>query len=340
MFSARELMPRRGILTALGVGAAAAVAALAVVVFTLGQSEERRRGATSPTTPSGIEARATLSPPVALFGDTVRAQVEVLLDKTRVDPDSVRVAGNFSPWEVIGTSVRERRDASKTAYVRTTFVLRCVSGACVPSGQSAPLEFDRARISYVDAGDPSLRQSSIRARWPVLLVYSRFAAANLEDRDVVTAPWRADLLALPATSYRLSPGTLAALLVLGAALAALGAAALVYLAWPRRAPGELPEPEPELPPEPALSALEQALALLEEPMRVDGGADQRRALELVAEELELAEWGDPDLARTARVLAWSEEIPSVDDSSDLAARVRSALPEIYEDCENGDGNVV
>jgi hypothetical protein len=126
-----------------------------------------------------------------------------------------------------------------------------------------------------------------------------------------------------------------ALLLAAAALAAIAAMALGYLAWPPRVPAAPPEPEPEPPPEP-LSPLEQALVLLEQSIRVDGATDQRRALELVAEELELAEWGDRDLARTARALAWSKGVPPVVETTRLAARVRAELPEPLA-FDEGDG---
>ena len=71
-------------------------------------------------------------------------------------------------------------------------------------------------------------------------------------------------------------------------------------------------------------------------MRVNGAADQRRALELVAEELERAAWGDPTLANTARALAWSEAVPPVDQTSELAARVRAVLDDGHETHVNGD----
>ena len=65
--------------------------------------------------------------------------------------------------------------------------------------------------------------------------------------------------------------------------------------WPGRdgMSRRLWSPNRKAAPERVLSPLEQALALLEEAVRVNGAADQRRALELVAEELELAEWGIP-----------------------------------------------
>jgi hypothetical protein len=87
-----------------------------------------------------------------------------------------------------------------------------------------------------------------------------------------------------------------------------------------------------------LSPLEQALELLEDSIRVNGAAEQRRALEQVAEQLELSEWGDSKLAREARVLAWSEDVPPVEQTTSLAARVRDVLPEVEEPSENGDGS--
>ena len=287
---------------------------------------------------SGIEARAAFSPRIVLFGDTVRAHVDVMVDTTRVDPDSVRIASDFSPWRIVGNPERARRAAGETAHVRSTFVLRCLTSNCVLSGQSARLEFPPARITFTGAGDEPADRSSIDASWPVLLVYSRFATANLAADDEPSA-WQADLVSLPAASYRLSPGTLMTVLISGAVLAFFAAAGLAYVAWPRRAP-PAPEPEPEPEPEPVLSPLEQALLLLEESVRVNGAADQRRALELVAEELELAEWGDPTLARAARALAWSEDIPPVHETTGLAARVRAALDEKREAEEEEVGSVV
>jgi hypothetical protein len=319
---------------------AAAAAGLVVVVATWDGGDESADRIPLPRSASGIEAQTTFSPRVALFGDTVRAHVDVVLDTTRVDPDSVRVAAGFIPWEAVGKPERMQRDAGETAHVRTTFVLRCLTGACILTGQSARLTFDNARISFSGPGSNLGKESSIRAPWPALLVYPRFAAASLGDAQGSAAPWRADLVTLPAASYRFVPGIIVALLLAGSAIAAIAAVGLAYVAWPRRAPRPLPEPEPELPPGPALSPLEQALALLEESVRVDGAEGQRRALELVAEELELAQWGDPDLARTARVLAWSEGVPPPDQTNALAARVRSTLPEPEESAENGAGHVV
>jgi hypothetical protein len=316
--------------------AAAALGALALVFTIWGQTEET--SATPPQAASGIEAQASFSPRVALFGDTVHARVDLTLDTSRVDPDSIRVAADFTPWRAVGTPERVRREVGSTAYVQTTYVLRCLTGSCVVSGQSARLEFPPARVAFTAPGGQSAGESPVRVAWPTLLVYPRFTSASVQGEGT-SSPWRADLLTLPAATHRVAPVALIALLLSGAALALLAAVGLAYVAWPRRAAPPPPAPEPQPPPEPVLTPLEQALVLLEESVRLDGASDQRRALELVAEELELAAWGDPDLARTARVLAWSEGVPRVTDTSNLAARVRSAIEESNQSRVNGDGHV-
>jgi len=321
------------------VGLAAAFAGALVLVLVVLNGGAERTDAAADLEIADIEAAVTLEPAVALFGDTVFAHVDVLLDMARVDPETVRVGAEFAPFEIVGPPQRLRRDAGESAYLRRTFVLRCLSATCVPSGESARHEFPPARIAFAAAGDEAADTSSISAPVPSVRVYSRFTALGA-GTDRGSAPWVVDLLSLPPASYRLAPGLLIAMLLSIAALAALAGVFLGYLAWPPRVVELEPEPEPELPPAPPLSPLEQALILLEQSIRVDGAADQRRALELVAEELELADWGDRDLARTARALAWSEGVPPIEQTTQLATRVRTALPHEESAEANGNGNVV
>lgn len=301
------------------------VVALAIAVATLvvrdrgGDRLKPRHGEVA-----DIDAQATLAPRVVLFGDTVRAQIDVVLDTSRIDPGSVRVAADPAPFELVDRSDTTREASGDMVELRTTLVLRCATANCVPGGQSARYEFTPARISFAAAAGQVVDESPITARMPSIRVYSRFAALS-SSTDRGDAPWQADLLSLPVVSYRVDPSVLVALLLAAAALIASAGLTLAYVAWPRRVPTAAPEPKPVLAPVPVLSPLEQALALLETSIHDDGVPAQRRALELVAEELEHAVWGDQVLARAARALAWSEELPDLDETSRLAARVRTAL---------------
>jgi hypothetical protein len=328
-------MWRRG-LPALGLAVLAALAAAVVVLLAALALDDDPTEKPRAEAPSEIEAQASSAPRPVLFGDTVRATIDVMLDAQRVDPGSVRVAADFSPWDVVGSPDRRIATTDDQAHVRATFVLRCLTGACVPAGQSALYEFPQARVSFTRRGD-RFDESSIPVSLPAVRVYSRLTdAVPAEGGPAV--PWQADLLSLPVPSFRVAPSIFVLLLLLGAFAATAGAVALAYAAWPRAAPAPLPAPVPLPPPGPVLSPLEQALVLLENAVRVDGAADQRRALELVAEELERADWGNPKLARAARALAWSEDVPPVQVTSELAARVRSVLDETYETHRNGDSD--
>jgi hypothetical protein len=290
--------------------------------------------------PSAITARAVIAPRIVLFGDTVRARVDVVLDRSRVDPESVQVVAPFSPWEIVAGPERVKRDAGSMTYLRTTYVLRCLSSPCLPPGQTMQLEFDPVRVTFarLPSGQSRVTRNTLRLDWPVLAVYSRFASASFEGRAALATPWRAELVSFPAASHRAPPGLMLALLLGGGAMFALVGAVLVYLAWPRRVP--VPPVEPEAPPLPRLTPLQQALALLEDAARPDGAEGRRRSLELVAEVL--AEWGDDDLARSARVLAWSEHEPAIEETTGLAARVRETLEEeeaAAEAAAEGNGRV-
>jgi hypothetical protein len=301
----------------LGLVAAAGVTALAVVVVASERGEDDSRVLGE----SGVRMDVRLTPEIVFFGDTVHAIVDVTVDRARWDPDSVRVGSQFSPWEIVGSPTRLQRDAGPMGHVRTTYVLRCMKSPCIPVGQASPLELGSVQATVAAPGALEDQRTRFRAEWPLLVVFSRFAAVAFEDEQDAAAPWRADLVSLPALSYRVSPRLLMGILLALSLLLVVAAAAIAYVAWPRRAPEPEPEPEPE--PLPSLTPLEQALALLEESARVDGAGDQRRALELVAEELD--EWGDADLAGKARVLAWSPDVPGVEQTNALAAQVREEL---------------
>src|SRR5215203_5702591 len=264
-----------------------------------------------------VRARATLSDRIVVFGDTVRARVDLALDLSQVDPGAVKVRTAFAPWRRVEPVKVERTDAGSSSHLRMTYVLRCLKQPCVPERDTLPFTFEPARIDFVNRAGG---RGSLRAPFPVLTTHTRIRPDELAN----AAPWRLDANSVPEPSYRSSPGLLLALLVGGCLLLLAAAGALAYVGWPRHhvEPEPEPEPEPELLPTP----LEQALELLETAARANGGADQRRSLELVAEVL--GERGEEDgLAQAARALAWSPTAPGPERTRSLASRVRAALEE-------------
>jgi hypothetical protein len=122
-------------------------------------------------------------------------------------------------------------------------------------------------------------------------------------------------------SWRLPPAVLQAGL-LGGAVLLVGLATLLLLPLVRRGPE--PEPEPEHAIE--LTPLERALVGLDWARAAGGSREQRKALELLAEELEADTEDDlAPLADDARVLAWSARPPDDEPTESLARRVREIV---------------
>ena len=270
-----------------------------------------------------LRAQGTITPRIAVFGDTIRAQVDVTLDRRRVDPDSVRVRAAFKEWRRVGTDRLVRSDAGSTTHLRALYVLRCLKLPCTPGRDTIVFDFDPAEVEFEDRVGGTSKRASLAVSWPRVVIHTRITPGDLTAQ---ASPYRADLATVPTPSYRMSPGWLLALVIAAAVLLALAGIALAYFGWPRRVAEPEPEPEPEPARDPELSPLEQALELLENAASANGAADQRRSLELVAEVL--SERGEDDgLVRTARELAWSPTPPPVEATKGLATRVRAALEE-------------
>jgi hypothetical protein len=305
---------------AVAVVLAAALAAVAVAVLV-----GKRDGGASGAQIDPIAAAGTLTPRIVLFGDTLTARVDVVVDPDVVDPAGVKVSWKPAPWELVGAPTSTRRDSEGTTYLRTTYVLRCLTRPCVPVRETDEVDLDPAHVTYPAAVGEGTRRLTTEVAWPTLVLHSRGGQAD-ERRDVLAAPWRAELVSLPAVTYRAPPILVIVLLVAGGVALFGLAGVLVYRAIPDKEPP--PEPEPE--PVPVATLLEQALAFLEAPAVANGAPERRRALELVADEVE--DWGEPDLARTARALAWSEHEPESEITKAFAAQLRVRM-------ESLNGNV-
>lgn len=303
--------------------------ALAVLLAVVGSNA----GAQAPAPAQGpVVVSADFSPRIVLFGDILTAHVDAVVDTSVVDPATVETSWDSAPWVAVGVPQRKVERAGSTAHVRTTYLLRCLTAVCAPARETERVDLDPATVAYTSLeGGP--HQQSVDAAWPTLVLHTRIGELD-SSPDALAAPWRADLESLPAVSYRLEPWLpIAILVVVGLALLAV-AAVVVYRVWPRREA----EPEPEPEPEPVASVLEQALVLLENEVSTDGVEERRRALELVADEVE--HLGDEELALAARAMAWSPVSPEADRTKALAAELRVRFADVLAELEAERANGV
>jgi hypothetical protein len=241
-----------------------------------------------------VKVHATLAPRAAQFGDRVVAQAELLVDPGRVDPGAVKVVADFSPYRVLGAPTVAKRSEGGLTELRYRWALDCLDRACLPRETARRIVFAPVRAQY----NGGLATSA----WPALRVDTRVG-----PQDLGRPALRFDVLPLPKATQRISPGALHLLLLAGAALALLAAAALLvpellalvpaYRRVDRRTP------------------LERALAHVRA-ARVHDAPPRRRALERLAREVD-----DPELGVRIRELAWSPPSPEGSEMDRVANQI-------------------
>jgi len=288
------------------VAAAASAAAVALVAVTGEPGGEDAVAAAG--TP--VAVTASVHPQLAVFGDEVRATVAVIVDAREVDPDSVRIETDFRPFAVERVR-RSRADAGGATRLQQELTLVCHSEDCLPPGPGAGpgrFRFRDVVVSYDTASGPS----SARVAWRPVDVVS---GLTVEQARRPKQSLEADVTALPTVSHRVSVQRLeVALWALTALATTLGLAIVIWtlprpsLTWRRR----------------GVSPLERALAVVREAVAAGDSAGERRALERLGRELGVA--GRPELASTARTLAWSAQEPTPESVGDLTGAVERTLP--------------
>jgi hypothetical protein len=276
-----------------------------------------------PALPFGsfITTSGTVTPQIHLFGDTIEATADVVVDHTRLDPDGISLKTSFAPYEQVGNTTIRRSDAGPLTHLRYKLRLRCLERDCITStlgtilnpGGSAPrvFNFQPGQVLYTEP----------RSKQPRLLRTVRFPAVEAVTRinaqdpaNTFGFPFRGEALPLSDITYQISPTTLAVLLLLLAAVLLVLPAFLV-VRWIRRI-RQPPPPEPE--PEP--TALERALALVEWSRDRANGAERRAALDALAAALDEVE--ADGLAEEVRIAAWSPASPSPTDAGRILVLVK------------------
>ena len=271
-------------------------------------------------------ARGWFERDVHLFGEPVTAHVEVAVAKDKIFPETLEVSATVEPYRIVGRPKRETFDLGRSLLIRYTVVLRCLQRECLPQGETenSEFEFDPFGIRWRFPPPPNTPKmyrteqfttQRMGGVWPPLKVTTRL----MED-DLGEARWRTGIDEFPAVSYRASPTTLLAVLIL-LAVAMLGVAAAAIAVYVRRRVREAElqravAAEAERPP------LEAALLAVAE-TRANGDGRMRMALEALADELGAA--GEHELARDAQRIAWSPAEPDEQTVAQLATKVRSVV---------------
>jgi hypothetical protein len=291
----------------------AVVVAVATVVAIAKLRDER--GVKGPILETDLFAvRADVTPHEHIFGDTLTAQIDVLVDRAFVKPETVRIEENFAPFRVRGDVRREREDLGNTTHLEYVYELVCLHGeTCLPKQEGKTFELPEARVSYVvtDIGE----RTTTRVRLPVLTGTSRLLGANLDE-----PAFRADPRQVPNPTYRVSP-TLLAAGALGLAGALVLAALLLLVPL---VPIGFVQRWRERRRLARRTDLERALAHLR---RTSTGESEevRPALERLASELGRVE--SDELAVQTRRLAWSEPPPVEEEIGGLSDDVEHVISE-------------
>jgi hypothetical protein len=238
-------------------------------------------------------ASTSLDPGQARFADRIAATATVLVDRSEVDPNEVRVVGAFDPLDVLTGPVIERRPRGARTEVTVHWDIACLDEDCVPGNGPRILRLPPLRVS-------APRRNGTRVvsvvSWPAVTVTGRVTHG---EAGAAVPPFRRET-DLPRATYRLSPRLLAASLDGLAAALLLAGALLVLRQIVARRRHRAAERFARL------SPLERALVYARESER-RGPADRRRALGLLGRVLGGTGSG---LGNAAFRLAWSAPDPS------------------------------
>ena len=257
-----------------------------------------------------IVGTALLAPEQHLFGDAVRARVELIVDTKRVDPDSIEIGANFDPYRELRPVEMTRSEDGAITNLRYDYVIGCLVSRCLPRG-TGRVEIGGVAVNYLRRGESE--PSAATVEWVPIR-----AAGRIDPNALEQAALRSDLRDLPSASYRVSPRTVELVALALAVLFAVGAAILILRLLPldrmaTRLGARFVDKR---------SPLEQALALVRESAASGSAEEERRALERLA--VELRRTRNPALAGDASRLAWSQPVPAgIDPLSDEVERVIS-----------------
>ncbi|MFL6030497.1 MAG: hypothetical protein ACJ74D_10750 [Gaiellaceae bacterium] len=295
------MVTRQRVLIAAAVGAAALAVGLVLALRGGGG------GVASPAAP--VSAVTHFSRSGTLFADPLRANVQVIVDRTRVDPDLVGFTADFRPFVRVHAPQVTRHDMSRLTRLVYSVDLICLTNTCLSKDkpEAITVQFPPVRVFFTaETGGRKV----LRLPWTPMTIGPRTGEADIKNADPFLQPsWRASTDPL-AVSYDTSPRTLRTVLfVVSGLLLAFALFALARFVVTGKLRFRI------------LSPLERALVLVE---RTPAETPERRkALELLSHEL--SRTGEAELAVTAKELAWAEPTPLPTLTQPLTLDVRRVI---------------
>lgn len=247
----------------------------------------------SPAEP--IAGTALLTPRQHLFGDPVRAQIDLVVDHKRVDPATVQVKPKFGAYRELRPMRRTESEGGGATTLRFDYLLACLTKQCIPKGDGH-VDFGQVTVVYRRSSSQSTETTLVD--WPPLRAAPRIAPQRMWEAGL-----RADIGDLPPPTYRVSPRAVELIALFLAVL--FGSAALVLIL--RLLPLDELAVRLGVRKVDRRTRLERAFDLVRESTAAGRPEQRRRALERLAHELRRAR--RPELARDASRLAWSRGFP-------------------------------
>lgn len=295
------MVTRQRLLIAAGIAAVALVVGLVLAL--------RGGGNVAAVPREPVEGGTQLSRSATLFADPVRASVQVVVDRRRVDPTQVGFTVHHEPFVSIGSAHVERHDTGRLTRLVYSVDLICLTNICLSEDKPEPVrvQFPPAQVFYTST---SGKRRTLSLPWAATTIGPRTNATDLNGADPFLQPsWRATTDPL-AVSYGTAPRTLRAILFVAGGLLILGALlALLRFVTTGRLRLRI------------LSPLERAVVLVER--APPDAPEKRKALELLSHEL--ARSGEPELAVVAKQLAWAEPTPLPTLTQPLTLDVRRVI---------------
>jgi hypothetical protein len=256
-----------------------------------------------------VEGSTQMSRSATLFGDSVRASVQVIVDRKRVDPSQIGFNAHFEPFVNLGAPNVTRHDNGQLTRLVYTANLICLTNLCLSKDKPAPLhvQFPPVQVFYTPK---SGGRHTLRLFWQGTTIGPRTSVNDLNGADPFEQPsWRATTDPLP-VSYTHSPHTLRLILFIASGvLFAFALFALIRFVLKGKLRLRV------------LSPLERAVVLVER--APPESPEKRKALELLSHELSRS--GEPELALVAKQLAWAEPTPLPTLTQPLTLDVRRVI---------------